>query len=998
MFRLFGKAPAEEKASKRTPIRLGMALIAVIGMLLAPLALAASASATVKPHATTVQGTYVSVTPFRIVDTRTGATDPATYAGQTLAAASTLNVQVTGVGTTAVPTGASAVVLNVTAVDPTASGYLTAFPEGTTQPTVSNLNFAPGVIVPNLVTVPLSATGGVSFYNFAGKTDIVVDVEGYYTATPATNGVGLFNPIAPVRVLGALASGAAIAANTATAVTVTGTATGIPNTASAVVANVTAAGSTTPSFVTVYPAGATQPVASNLNFGKQVANQAIANRVTVGVGTGGQIEVYNHTGSVNVDVDIDGYYTGLGGTGSVFVPITPIRVADTRTASLVGTQTSIAGAATEKFAITTAASNIPATATAVATNVTVVPGNQGGYLTVYPTTATTNPVASDVNWTASEAPAVANFTIADTAGTGSAEFYNSHGATVDVVVDAFGYFAASSAGPIMTSAAVTDTSITITYNEAVSCPTADASYADFVYDWTGTASGGAVGTTAAGDCTTSATNPDQLILLPAATFVLPGTGGGTIIYTAPTTLPATNNSVFETGTTTLAAAQSLAVTAASTGPAMVSSYTTGATLVITYNEDVSCAAAASADFAYDYTGSANGFVGAVAAACTAGSSKLTLTAATSVSPPGPGASIVYTAPTTNATTASVYATGSVSPVLYAATQTLSGSAFTAPSIQSAVVAAATITLTYNEAMSCPTPGTGADTDFVYDYTGTTSGGTFTGCSVVGADQLALAGAFTLPGASGGSIAYTSPATPTPTTAVFATLDFPAYPATQTLALSPVTAPTITAASVNVALNQIAITYSGNVSCATGVVADLGYYSTGSTSGLGAGTISASCATDVLTLATTTTFTAPTSSATIVYTAPGTPTAANAVSAAGTTVYAASQTFPFGIPFAVSAVVTTGTIAITWSQPVFCPATFVATDFVYDYTVGSSGGTATGCTSAGDVTTLAGAFNAPLGSASVEYTGLGSNINWVYANATSPIYAPSPQTISGTSIT
>ena len=98
MFRLFGKAPAEEKASKRTPIRLGMALIAVVGMLLAPLALAASASATVKPHATTVQGTYVSVTPFRIVDTRTGATDPATYAGQTIGAAAALNVQVTGVG------------------------------------------------------------------------------------------------------------------------------------------------------------------------------------------------------------------------------------------------------------------------------------------------------------------------------------------------------------------------------------------------------------------------------------------------------------------------------------------------------------------------------------------------------------------------------------------------------------------------------------------------------------------------------------------------------------------------------------------------------------------------------------------------------------------------------------------------------------------------------------------------------------------------------------
>ena len=184
----------------------------------------------------------------------------------------------------------------------------------------------------NLVTVPLSAAGGVSIYNFAGSTDVVVDVEGYYTSTPATNNLGLYTPLSPYRALGSLAAGAPIAANTAVPVTVTGTATGVPGNASAVVVNVTAEGATNPSFLTVYPAGATQPVASNLNFGIQGTNVAIANRATVGVGTNGQIEVYNHTGSVNVDVDVDGYYSGAGGAGSVFVPITPVRLADTRTA------------------------------------------------------------------------------------------------------------------------------------------------------------------------------------------------------------------------------------------------------------------------------------------------------------------------------------------------------------------------------------------------------------------------------------------------------------------------------------------------------------------------------------------------------------------------------------------------------------------------------------------------------------------------------------------
>jgi hypothetical protein len=368
------------------------------------------------------------VTPFRLVDTRTGATVPATYAGQTLAAASTLNVQVTGLGT--VPAGATAAVLNVAAIDPTASGFLTVFAEGTTMPTVSNLNFTSGEILANLVTVPLSASGGISIFNHAGSTDILVDVEGYYTSTAVG---GLYNAVSPVRVLGTLALGAPVAANTSVPVTVTGGATGVPSTATAVVLSATADFGTSPSFLTVYPAGVTMPTVSNVNF---TAGEAVANRVTIGIGTAGQIEVYNHTGTVNVDIDVDGYYAS---SGSVFVPITPVRVADTRTASLVGTETPIGANASESFNLATAASGIPAAATSVAANFTVVAGATSGYLSIYPTTTTVHPVSSSVNWVANWI--VPAFTIADTAGTGSVEVYNSYG-TINLVVDDFGYFIA----------------------------------------------------------------------------------------------------------------------------------------------------------------------------------------------------------------------------------------------------------------------------------------------------------------------------------------------------------------------------------------------------------------------------------------------------------------------------------------------------------------------------------------------------------------------------
>jgi hypothetical protein len=816
------------------------------------------------------------VTPFRITDTRTGSGAP--NAGMTLTAAGTLNVQVTGLGT--VPAGASAAVLNVTAVDPTASGFLTVFPEGTTLPLVSSLNFTPGVNVANLVTVPLSSAGGVSIYNSAGSTNVVVDVEGYYTSTPSTNGSGLYNAISPVRALGTLQHGATVAANTSVPVTVTGTLIGVPATATAVVANVTAAFGTASSFLTVYPAGVTMPTASNLNF---VADQVVANRVTVGVGTGGQIEVYNHTGTVNVDLDVDGYYTGSGGTGSYFVPITPVRVADTRTASLVGTETPIAPSTSESFNLATTASGIPATSTSVAANFTVVAGDAPGYLTVYPgTSTTTNPVASDVNWVANEI--VPNFTIADTAGTGNVEVYNSHGATINLVIDAFGYFITSSNGPIMVSATVTNTSIAITYNEGVTCPTLANAQLDFAYYYTGSASG--VTSTSAVACV-----GDVLTL--TGVFTLPGSTGGSIVYTAP----ATNSvaaSVSATSNATYAATQTLALTAAAL-PAMVSAYTTSSKLLITYNEDVTCQTGAAAAFAYDYTGVASGFTGTVSAACSG--DVLTLTA-TSVNPPGSGANIVYTAPATNSATVSVSATGSLTPVLYAATQTLSGSAWTTPAMVSAVVtpgASGTgqIVVTYNEAVACPSTAGNVQMDFEYSNGGTpaypstctASAGVLTLKTFVTATTGITGETLVLPGSTD-TLVYSVPATDTAVYAVNATVDFPQFPVAQTLALTATPVPAMVSAVVT-AGTSIAITYNEGVSCpATGADSAFVYdYTTGFSGGTVTG-----CTTvgDVLTL--TGALNAAMPSASIVYTAPAAATTSNAVYATDTTTdFAATQT-------------------------------------------------------------------------------------------------------------
>src|ERR1019366_9627746 len=108
--------------------RLGISLVAGVGLLAGGLASFGTVSARTSHVPLTAAGSYVSVTPYRVADTRTSSP---------LAGAATLNVQVAGAAS-GVPVGAAAAVLNVTAVDPAAAGFLTVFPPGTTIATVSN--------------------------------------------------------------------------------------------------------------------------------------------------------------------------------------------------------------------------------------------------------------------------------------------------------------------------------------------------------------------------------------------------------------------------------------------------------------------------------------------------------------------------------------------------------------------------------------------------------------------------------------------------------------------------------------------------------------------------------------------------------------------------------------------------------------------------------------------------------------------------------------------
>ncbi|MER6077579.1 hypothetical protein [Streptomyces sp. NPDC001833] len=120
-----------------------------------------------------VGGPYVATTPARFLDTRTGLGAPR----RALGANGTLTVKVAGVH--GVPATASAVLVNLTGVTPTATTHLTAYGDGS-LPGVSNDSLTAGGTRPVLAVIPVAADGTVHIHNAAGSVNVLADLEGYF--------------------------------------------------------------------------------------------------------------------------------------------------------------------------------------------------------------------------------------------------------------------------------------------------------------------------------------------------------------------------------------------------------------------------------------------------------------------------------------------------------------------------------------------------------------------------------------------------------------------------------------------------------------------------------------------------------------------------------------------------------------------------------------------------------------------------------------------------
>lgn len=254
-----------------------------------------------RPAATAKSGRLNPLTPQRLLDTRAGiGAAPAKPGRETI-----LTLQATG--RAGVPTsGVAAVVMNVTATDATAPGYVTVWPTGQPRPNASNLNLeAAHDTNANLVIVPVETNGQVNLFTEAG-THLLADVVGWFgDTTQQSSTSGLFVTLSPSRVFDTRPT-SFVSAGTVITRAHTGVA-GIPLTGvSAVSLNVTGTNASSDGFITGWPQGQTQPNASTLNL--RGTDDTRPNAAILPLSPSGAISYYSDQGT-HLLADTTGYFT-----------------------------------------------------------------------------------------------------------------------------------------------------------------------------------------------------------------------------------------------------------------------------------------------------------------------------------------------------------------------------------------------------------------------------------------------------------------------------------------------------------------------------------------------------------------------------------------------------------------------------------------------------------------------------------------------------------------
>jgi hypothetical protein len=258
---------------------------------------------------------FYPLSPCRIVDTRSA---KGLFGGPSLTGGALARDFPIPSGPCNVPTAAGSYSLNFTVVPRGSLSFLTAWPSGLPQPTVSTLNSAQGEVLANAAIIPAAATGGISVYAqmpLPGTTDVIIDTNGYF-AVPGSAGALSFYPVKPCRVVdtrsGQGTSGEfgppSMTGGATRTFTLPAAPCGIPASARAYSLNFTVVPTGPLSYLSAWATGQSQPVVSTLN---SASGKILANAAIVPAGTNGAINVYTLTqgnSSTDVIIDVNGYF------------------------------------------------------------------------------------------------------------------------------------------------------------------------------------------------------------------------------------------------------------------------------------------------------------------------------------------------------------------------------------------------------------------------------------------------------------------------------------------------------------------------------------------------------------------------------------------------------------------------------------------------------------------------------------------------------------------
>lgn len=258
------------------------------------------------------EGSPTALTPARLFDSRaSGSTVDGLFLGNGEVGADSVTMfDVAGRGE--VPDDAASVMLNVTAVGATASGWLTVFSCDDQVPLAANLNYSAGAVVGNGALAELDGSGQVCIFSKA-STGIVVDVTAY---VPADRDPVSAEPIRLLETRFALDNPTIDGKSWRLGRLFPGTTTQfqiggrwfVPAGVDAAFINVTAINPSARGFVTIFPCGTERPNAASINF---VAGEVRANSVLVKMGGGGTACIYT-SAETDLVVDLSGWIDDPG--------------------------------------------------------------------------------------------------------------------------------------------------------------------------------------------------------------------------------------------------------------------------------------------------------------------------------------------------------------------------------------------------------------------------------------------------------------------------------------------------------------------------------------------------------------------------------------------------------------------------------------------------------------------------------------------------------------